>query len=155
RLFGISPEEVLFEKRGFAPCPRRLELERVGREFLHGYHAGMETDDCSELANLLESVELAFRGFAYEGAAMAWTLLDHMTPWSRRRFQTLQNGPGNPHRYMIHVGAGWAFARLPWLRRDIERAGRHLDPMFFWLVLDGYGFHEGYFHWPEAIQRQT
>jgi hypothetical protein len=156
RMFGISPGEVCFATRGFSPCPpdRQDRLERVGSEFLNGYHAAMETNDPQALAISLGGVELEFRGFAYEGAAMAWTLLDHLTPWRRDRFQKLLDGPGHPHLYMIHVGAGWAVARLPWLRRDTERACRNFDPLSRWLVLDGYGFHQGYFHWPAAVTRQ-
>jgi hypothetical protein len=54
---------------------------------------------------------------------------------------------------MAHVGAGWALARLPWVRRNVERACRDLDPLLRWLLLDGYGFHEGYFHWPRMVSR--
>jgi hypothetical protein len=48
------------------------------------------------------------------------------------------------HVYMIHVGAGWAWARL---RVDPTPRMRPLDPLLRWLAIDGYGFHEGYFHW--------
>jgi hypothetical protein len=54
---------------------------------------------------------------------------------------------------MVHVGAGWALARLPWVRRNVERACRDLDPLLRWLVVDGYGFHEGYFHWTRTVSR--
>jgi hypothetical protein len=47
---------------------------------------------------------------------------------------------------MLHVGAGWAYARVPWLRWRIETVLRKFDPVLRWLVLDGYGFHQGYFH---------
>jgi hypothetical protein len=52
---------------------------------------------------------------------------------------------------MAHVGAGWALARTS--LRLARRLGA-LDPLLRWLVLDGYGFHAGYFHHREAIQRQ-
>jgi hypothetical protein len=55
-------------------------------------------------------------------------------------------GAGKQHIYMLHVGAGWACARLPWLRRRIETFICKFDPVLRWLVLDGYGFHQGYFH---------
>jgi hypothetical protein len=29
-----------------------------------------------------------------------------------------------------------------------------LDPLLCWLALDGYGFHQGFFHWPQAVLRQ-
>jgi enediyne biosynthesis protein E3 len=147
--------EATFERRGFAHCPeaRRARLERVGGEFLGGYHAAIDTDDPGELARRLERVDPGFRGFAYEGAAMAWALLDRLFPWTRGRFRRLLAGPGASHAYMVHVGAGWAMARLPWVRRNVERACRDMDPLLRWLVVDGYGFHEGYFHWPRTVSR--
>jgi enediyne biosynthesis protein E3 len=155
KLFRISPAEVRFARRGFAPCPlpRQQRLERVGEEFLGGYHAAIDTRNPGELARRLECVDPAFRGFAYEGAAMAWALLDHLFPWTRGRFRRLLSGPGAAHAYMVHVGAGWALARLPWVRRNVERACRDMDPLLRWLVVDGYGFHEGYFHWPRTVSR--
>jgi hypothetical protein len=53
---------------------------------------------------------------------------------------------------MLHVGAGWAYARLPWLRRRIEAVIRKFDPVLRWLVLDGYGFHQGYFHFKVPVR---
>ena len=149
---GISLDEVRVERRGFR-CrdPRAAErLERVGTEFLAGYHAGLEESSVAALAIRLNStVEAGYRGFAFEGAAMSLTLLDRLH-LARSRFGEFLQGPGEPHIYMLHVGAGWAVARLPWLRRDPLRATRRFDPLLRWLALDGYGFHEGYFHWPRV-----
>jgi hypothetical protein len=149
RLFGISPEEVTFKRRGFrdrGPEQTR-RLEQVGRTFLRGYHAALIDEGPDALATRLESVEEAFRGFAYEGAAMGLALLDQLSPWRRVRVRVFLSGAGSRHPYMIHVGVGWAIARLPWLRRNVVRATRDLDPLLRWLALDGYGFHEGYFYW--------
>jgi hypothetical protein len=52
---------------------------------------------------------------------------------------------------MVHVGAGWALAQL---RRRVNRALAQFDPLLGWLAIDGYGFHQGYFHWPESVDRQ-
>jgi hypothetical protein len=52
---------------------------------------------------------------------------------------------------MVYVGAGWAFARLPWLRWRIEAVIRAFHPVLGWLMIDGYGFHEGYFHHQTAV----
>jgi hypothetical protein len=49
---------------------------------------------------------------------------------------------------MVHVGAGWALARLG---RRLQRPPPWLDPLLGWLALDGYGFHEGYFRAPLYI----
>src|SRR4051794_38727849 len=53
---------------------------------------------------------------------------------------------------MIHVGAGWLLGRLG-LR--IGRFLTQLDPLLCWLAVDGYGFHEGYFHWRQAVEKQV
>ena len=49
---------------------------------------------------------------------------------------------------MVLVGAGWAWARL---HRNVNKAMNSLDPLLRWLAIDGYGFHEGYFHWQKTI----
>src|ERR1019366_7282690 len=97
------------------------------------------------IAERLERVELADRGFAFEGAAMALALRDMLLPGSRT-LTALMRGHGSRHVYMLHIGAGWALARLPW-RPRIENAIQSFDPLLRWLVVDGFGFHEGYFHW--------
>ncbi len=151
RLLKIDAREVEFSRRGFACANPQLQLrlENVGRSFLGGYHAALKSGNLDTLAVLLEQVELGQRGFAYEGAAMALALLDGLLP-GKQRFQKFLAGPGKNHIYMLHVGAGWACARLPWLRRRIEKSIRKFDPVLRWLVIDGFGFHEGYFHWPGA-----
>jgi hypothetical protein len=53
---------------------------------------------------------------------------------------------------MVHIGAGWTLARL------FGRAEHYLatkDSLLRWLVVDGYGFHEGYFHPAEAVDSQA
>jgi hypothetical protein len=88
-----------------------------------------------------------YRGFAFEGAAMGLALLDLITPWNRRRLSGFLETPaGDTHWYMLHVGAGWAAARLPWARRNFEHAMRRYHPLYSWLMLDGYGFHEAFFY---------
>jgi hypothetical protein len=49
---------------------------------------------------------------------------------------------GSKHIYMLYVGAGWAYARLPF---SIEKKLKNFDPLLRWLVIDGYGFHQAYF----------
>ncbi len=147
RLLRIPLKEVTFARRNFR-MPRdavRLRLEHVGETFLEGYHAALQDQGMNELAARLSQVDLEFRGFAFEGAAMALDLLDQLTPWKAQRLPALLSGPGSPHVYMVHVGMGWSLARWPW---RLERRLSRLDPLLRWLALDGYGFHEGYFHWP-------
>jgi enediyne biosynthesis protein E3 len=153
RLFGISTGEASFSRRGFRGGDERvrLHLEQIGRDFLHGYHAALEEDRPDRLASALDPIELDRRGFAFEGAGMGLYLLDLLTPWRRDRLLRFLEGPGEPHAYMVHVGAGWALAQL---RRRVDHALAQFDPLLGWLAVDGYGFHQGYFQRPETVECQ-
>jgi hypothetical protein len=100
---------------------------------------------------MLHGIEPGLRGFAFEGAGMGLYLLDLLTPWRRDRLRRFLEGSGAAHVYMIHVGAGWALAQLG---RKVDRALSRFDPLLGWLAVDGYRFHQGYFHWPETVECQ-
>jgi uncharacterized protein YndB with AHSA1/START domain len=63
----------------------------------------------------------------------------------RRRLDSWLAGFGEPHKYMTYIGAGWAVARIPWHRVKAERRARRLHRFWWPLVIDGFGFHQGYF----------
>ena len=152
KLLKIDLREADFARRGFH-CSRpevRERLEYVGNTFLGGYHAVLQARNDAELVDKLETVEPLYRGFAYEGAAMALALLDGIT-LRGRCLQHFISGAGRHHVYMLHVGAGWACARLPWLRLRMDSAISKYDRVLRWLAVDGYGFHEGYFHHRKVI----
>ncbi|MBT9314705.1 DUF1702 family protein [Leptothoe spongobia] len=176
-LFGLSPQETTFDKRGFRVGNPQAQqrLEKSGRIFLQGYHAALADDQPETLAQRLNTVENEWRGFAFEGAAMGLALLDALTPWQCNRLENFIAGPGTDHIYMVHVGAGWVLAKLPWrldgylaqLHRETNtyREGHNptkfkiqnskaIDPLLGWLAIDGYGFHEGYFHWSRVVEQQ-
>ena len=156
-VLGISLEEATFAQRGFHVSDTRAQqrLEKIGNVFLQGYQAVLEDDTSDALALQLHTLDAELRGFAFEGAAMGLTLLDHLSLRQGKRLQTFLHGPGAAHTYMVHVGVGWAIARLPWLRRHAQQYLARLDPLLCWLALDGYGFHEGYFNWRRTIERQV
>jgi enediyne biosynthesis protein E3 len=149
RLFGIRTKEVTLEVRGFpaAEPAKRDRLERIGREFLAGYHVAMEEDGLPDMAARLDRVVPEFRGFAYEGAAMALALRAAPRPGRASRLHAFLAGPADAHVYTAHVGVGWAWARLPAALRPGS-----LDPLLRWLAFDGMGFHDGYFHPRRVIE---
>ncbi len=155
RLLHIRDEETTVVRRGFRvdrPATQ-VRLEGIGLTFLSGYHAALELPQ-QEASRKLEQPDRELRGFAYEGAAMAYCLLDVLRlRWVR--FPTFVAGIGAPHTYMAHVGAGWALARVPWVRANPARFLKRFDPLLRWLVMDGYGFHDGYFRWPQTVRRQV
>ena len=151
-LLGINDREIQFDSRGFSRRhPRHVaHLEDVGYSFVKGYRMALDDPEASVIADLIvQEVCEENRGFAYEGAAMALALLDFLSPWQSGRFQELIDGPGSAHAYMVHIGAGWALARI---RQPLMRYLRKFDPLLCWLVLDGYGFHEGYFHTHRTVE---
>lgn len=150
-LLRISDRETGFDYRGFrAGTPAaRQRIEDIGASFLHGYHLALDAERLSSLIAGLEAMPQRMRGFGYEGAAMALYLMDRMHIFGGNRFSAFLQDRGGDHIYMAYVGAGWAHARLPFgLKAGLNR----LDPLLRWLVLDGYGFHQGFFHWPKAVE---
>src|SRR5438093_10191560 len=136
RLFGLSLEETSYTRRGFRGTsdPMRKRLETIGATFLNGYHAALEAGTPEMVGPSLEAVALELRGFAFEGAAMGFALLDRLTLWPADRVARFVEGAGEPHAYMVHVGVGWVWARAP---LGSERAFRRLDPVLCWLAVDG------------------
>src|SRR5882762_2527868 len=116
KFLRINGREVTVARRGFSSAKPQVRdrLEHVGIIFLVGYHAALQENELEALIVSLERVELEHRGFAYEGAAMALALRDAVTLGSNRLTEFME-GAAKRHIYMLHVGAGWACARLPWL----------------------------------------
>ncbi len=131
--------------RAFAPerGESRERLEAVVAAFLGGYRRALAGGDLGELARELEAQAPAGqRGFAFEGAGMGLRLTDAFTRPARRRCAAFLRGPGAGHDYLIHVGIGWAQAKLP---GDPQRGLRDLEPLLRPLAFDGLGFHQGFF----------
>ncbi|GHG82222.1 DUF1702 family protein [Streptomyces griseocarneus] len=148
---GVSATNL--DRRGFHKknSAARDLLEMIGRTFLEGYGHAVGERSIAEAEARLEAVPRQFRGFAYEGAAMGATVLDALPGSGGRRLPALLSGRGRDHEYMAYVGVGWAMARLPRFRwPDATRT----DPLLRWLVLDGYGFHQAYFHTERYVRGQ-
>ena len=152
-VFGLSDEAVSFERRGFqgADAAMRRRIDVVCRAFLTGYYFSLEGNSSRELESKLAAVEPELRGFAFEGAAMGLALRERVTPWNSGLLKKFLAGHGDAHAYMIHVGLGWVWARAPF---GFRRCQKKLDPLLGWLAFDGWGFHEGFFHWPNYIAGQ-
>jgi hypothetical protein len=134
----------------------QTHLETAGGAFVEGYNLAVAKPQAEALAAQLNEAEPMYRGFAFEGAAMALAMFDWITPWNRARFDRfLRTADGNAHLYMIHVGTGWAMARIPWARKYFERAMQRYDPLYRWLTLDGFGFHQGFFYHREYVSERN
>jgi hypothetical protein len=152
RTLTPSFSEVRLEKRGFhvkSPDSQEL-LETIGRTFLVGFACAAQARSPREVGEPLEKIPARFRGFAYEGAAMGFAIVDALSFRNGVRFTRYLAGRGDDHIYMAYVGLGWAMARIPRFRwPNIE-----LDPLLQWLVLDGYGFHQAYFRTDRYVRER-
>ncbi|ACU75226.1 protein of unknown function DUF1702 [Catenulispora acidiphila DSM 44928] len=148
RILTPNPAQTQLDKRGFhEKNPQARErLETVGAMFLRGYAFAAEARTADDATHRLETdVPTDYRGFAYEGAGMGFAIRDTLRPARSALLPSFLEGGGRPHKYMIYVGVGWAMARLPrplWRKATASTS----DPLLRWLVLDGYGFHQAYFH---------
>jgi hypothetical protein len=127
-----------------------VNLEKVGTRFLDGFSYGIKGRTLQEVESCLEAVEYDFRGFAYEGCAMALAVRDGIWPFGHW-IRAFLAGKGGAHVYMVYVGVGWAMARLP---KPLWRAIMPDDELLRWLALDGYGFHQAYFHTKQYVDGQ-
>jgi hypothetical protein len=144
RLLRLSPGQASFATRGFTVGnpSRQGALEEIGRTFIGGYNIALSTTRLSSVVDHVARVPADNRGFAAEGAAMGAAVVDALE--IRGTFlAALLEALGRNFTYLIHVGAGWSLAYVPWRRRRI--AGL-LDPVHGWLAFDGLGFRDTYFH---------
>src|SRR5262245_60393695 len=117
RRFMLTPSlaSVTFARRGFpvAPSDATRRLEAIPQSVIVGFEWGIEVRDLWELERRIELVEPEMRGFAYEGATMAYTVRDAMAAGRGTRARELLRGPAQRHTFLTYIGIGFAMARLP------------------------------------------
>jgi hypothetical protein len=158
-MFAPSLAEVSFAGRGFAvtPTPATERLEAIPQSVVCGFEWGIDGPQQWDLERRLAMVEPEMRGFAYEGATMAYTILDTMGPKRGHRTRDLLMGSGQPHIFLTYIGIGFAMARLPrplWKKIMPDLAGSPYYPTMSWLAVDGYGFDLAYFHTDRWVDKQ-
>ena len=72
-------------------------------------------------------MDLPYRGFAYEGAAMAYTILDAFRSGRESRIDRFLAGRGSRHVYTVHIGVGWGSAVVAAVVVLVETRGRRLE----------------------------
>ena len=157
-LLTPSMAEVTFGGRGFPVTPSEgtRRLEAIPQAVVCGFEWGIDARDLWEVERRLAMVEPELRGFAYEGATMAFTVLDVMGRRGNRTRELLL-GPGQPHIFLTYIGIGFAMARLPrplWRKVLPDLSGSPFYPTMSWLAVDGYGFDIAYFHTRRYVEQQ-
>ncbi|SFP09539.1 Protein of unknown function [Amycolatopsis arida] len=161
RRYFLAPSltDVSFRARGFPPAePEAVErLERIPQAVVCGFEWAVEAPALEEIERRLAMVEPELRGFAYEGAAMAFSIVDSMPGGRRDRTAELLSGPGRPHLFLTYIGIGFAMARLPrplWKAVLPDLPGERYHPTMTWLAVDGYGFDRAYFDTRRWVDEQ-
>lgn len=147
-LFQVTPKDL----PDLPPdSPSVARLEQVVYTVTECCQITLLTPTAERLVPKLEAYDDELLGFAYEGAGVGLAALDTLLPW-KRRVRDFVHGAGAEYLWAVYLGAGMSLARL---HRDPTRFCRRLeDPMLQWVVLDGYGFHEGFFAHRRAVGEQ-
>ncbi len=154
-VLAPSLEEVSFAGRGFpvSPTPATDRLEAVPQAVVCGFEWAIAARDLTDVKRRLRLIDEEQRGFAYEGATMAYTILDTIRG---DRTRALLSGPGEKHILLAYIGIGFAMARLPrplWKKVLPDLPSRY-HPTMSWLAVDGYGFDRAYFDTERWVDRQ-
>lgn len=128
-----------------------LQFEPVARNLVGGFKTALDDDRFEVLVPRLNAIDDEFRGIAYEGAGMGLMLLDSLGPW-KKRLRAFIAGPGAAYDWLLYIGAGLVLPRAPLSpKRFLEKQ----DPFLRWLVMDGYGFYEGFFSGERAVNQHS
>lgn len=146
-LFNVSDKDASFSEKDREAAQR---LEMVIRVVTKGCQLTLQNSRYEALIPRLQAFDVELRGFAYEGVGVGLAALDSLFPW-KNRTQAFLDGPGSTYVYAVPLGTGMALARL---RRNPEQFLRRLDPLYGWLVIDGYGFHQGFFSRRRYVERK-
>lgn len=151
--------EVSFAERGFdLDAPGREQLEASALHFIIGFEIAIEQRDDEAVVTRLEALEHQFHGFAYEGATMAYTLRDVLSPRpGNRDTERFLSGSAPQHIFMAYIGIGFALARLPmrlWRRALPDQLALPDHPSLNWLIVDGVGFHHAFFDTDVWVRQQ-
>jgi len=161
RRIALTPSfaKVGFARRGFglSPTAATERLEAIPQTVVCGFEWGIETRTQRELEQRLALVDTELRGFAYEGATMAYTIRDAMAAGRGHRTRDLLMGSGRPHIFLTYIGIGFAMSHLPrplWRNVLPDLSGTPFHPTMSWFAVDGYGFDLAYFGTRKWVDRQ-
>jgi len=139
-MIGLPLDAAGFDRLGFHMGRSRERIERVAKSLLLGYNLVVDDSRPRSVSLQLGMIENEVRGLAHEGAAMALTVLDVLTPWGRakRLRGFLERTPRA--QYLIMLGTGMA---LGVFRHPFAKLVAQMDPLLGWVILDGFGFYYG------------
>lgn len=100
------------------------------------------------LIQYLDGIDKEFRSVAYESASMAMALEELEAGRFPGKWLLFANGPAAVHRAQVHVGLGWAIAKLNY---SFSTAVNELDPACYSRIADGCGYYDGSFRRRQSV----
>lgn len=122
-------------------------LENAEKSYIGGFNLAL-----SQEIGKIEDMAAEQRGFAYEGAGTACTILDVLTMTRGRRLHELLAGPAIGYAHSVHLGTGRAYARL---RLRPMWGVKRTHPLLRWLAVDGFGFQRALTRADQLIGERT
>jgi enediyne biosynthesis protein E3 len=128
-----------------------LRIERIKSVFLDTQIFYSMHDNIDALIGYLENTETEFRSIAYESASMAIALKELKNNEGLNTWLYYKNGPALAHKAQVHVGLGWAIAKLnlPFLA-----VVNKIDTSLYYRVADGCGYYDGSFRHKQTIMNR-
>ena len=151
-LLRRDPDEIGKQARLFSVTSDegRELVTGVGRAFLGGYNVMLSALKLADVQAAGLSVPPHYRPFFQEGAAMGYLPRAYFTGGSGRdRVEADLLAMDPRFRYLYNVGLGFWFGfRHSGRPATLEALAPHLDPFYFPLCYDGFGFKVGFFDFP-------
>jgi len=128
----------------------RALVSDLGSAFLRGFNAMLALPGLREVVAEGADVPVHFRPFFFEGAAMGYLPRGYYARrFTPERAERDLLGMDGAYLYLYYVGLGfWYGMRYPRRPDRLEALAPHLDPLYFPLCYDGYGFKVGFFDFP-------
>jgi len=120
---------------------------------LQGLRMTLEDSRDEVLLPRLGAIDTEWRGFAYEGVGIALAVYDSFRPKGRRLPALVAKTPGT-YVISIYIGAGMGLAMLRNKRPD-QFLAKQDEPVFGWMIMNGYGFFRGFFGRKRYIDGQA
>jgi hypothetical protein len=156
RPLRIKPERMNWRRLGMQLAGRddQERVERICEAVAGGFNAMISCPGEEDWAAYCDGLEVHYRPFAREGAAMGY-LLRHPLGAGRKRFERAVVQAHPEGTYMHYVGVGlWHGMRSEKAGR-LEKCTADWDPMYRMLCYDGFGFKSGFFDYGSIHERAT
>jgi len=128
----------------------RALVKSLGAAFLGGYNAMLARPRLEDVADEGQRVAPHFRPFFFEGAAMGYLprgWWDARCKPARAERHLLELNPGSLYLYYVGFGFWYGF-RHPKSPGSLGALKSILDPLYYPLCYDGFGFKLGFFDYP-------